>query len=95
LELVEDVRSRFRPLPLWVDHDLTAGTRLPLEREQANYLLNVLRLKTDDTVLVFNGRDGEWLAAITSEGRKAGQPRLVRQVRAQPQRPICIICSRR
>jgi 16S rRNA (uracil1498-N3)-methyltransferase len=72
--------ARYR---LWVANDLTVDTKLPLEREQANYLLNVLRLKTDDTVLVFNGRDGEWLAAITSEGRKAASLALVRQVREQ------------
>ena len=76
--------ARYR---LWVATDLAVGTRLPLEREQANYLLNVLRLKTDDTVLVFNGRDGEWLAAITGEGRKAASLGLVRQVRAQSPAP--------
>lgn len=76
--------ARYR---LWVATDLAVGTRLPLEREQANYLLNALRLKTDDTVLVFNGRDGEWLAAITGEGRKAASLGLVRQVRGQSPAP--------
>src|SRR5262249_39813846 len=33
-----------------------------------NYLGNVLRLSAGDTILVFNGRDGEWRAAIA--GRK-------------------------
>lgn len=76
--------ARYR---LWVAADLTVGTRLPLEREQANYLLNVLRLKTDDTVMVFNGRDGEWLAAITSEGRKSASLGLLRQARPQTAAP--------
>jgi len=76
--------ARYR---LWVAADLAVGTRLPLEREQANYLLNVLRLKTDDVVLVFNGRDGEWLAAITAEGRKSASLGLVRQVCAQTVAP--------
>jgi 16S rRNA (uracil1498-N3)-methyltransferase len=39
-----------------------------LERDQSNYLGNVLRLGAGDSVLVFNGRDGEWQAEIT--GRK-------------------------
>jgi 16S rRNA (uracil1498-N3)-methyltransferase len=72
--------ARYR---LWLAADMAAGTRLPLEREQANYLLNVLRLKTDDNVLVFNGRDGEWLAAITAEGRKSASLNLLRQLRPQ------------
>lgn len=74
--------ARYR---LWVAADLALNVRLPLEREQANYLLNVLRLKSEDTVLVFNGRDGEWLAAVSGEGRKAASLSLLRQVR--PQRP--------
>ncbi len=39
-----------------------------LERNQSNYLGNVLRLGSGESILVFNGRDGEWRAAI--EGRK-------------------------
>ena len=39
-----------------------------LERNQSNYLGNVLRLGSGESILVFNGRDGEWRAEI--EGRK-------------------------
>lgn len=72
---------------LFLEPALTDGARLPLEREQANYLLSVLRMKQDDTVLVFNGRDGEWLAAIAVEGRKQASLTLVRQTRPQPAAP--------
>ena len=44
------------------------GERIALERNQSNYLGNVLRLSAGETILVFNGRDGEWRAQI--EGRK-------------------------
>jgi 16S rRNA (uracil1498-N3)-methyltransferase len=53
---------------LFVDAPLREGERLVLERNQSNYLGNVLRLSAGETILVFNGRDGEWRAAI--EGRK-------------------------
>lgn len=53
---------------LFVDAPMSAGAGLELDRDQANYLGNVLRLAAGDTVLVFNGRDGEWQAAIS--GRK-------------------------
>lgn len=72
---------------LFLEPALAQGARLPLEREQANYLLSVLRMKQDDTVLVFNGRDGEWLAAISVEGRKQASLTLVRQTRPQPPAP--------
>ncbi len=76
--------ARYR---LWMEPDLTDAARLPLAREQANYLLNVLRMKQDDTVLVFNGRDGEWLAAITVEGRKQASLTLVKQTKLQHPAP--------
>lgn len=59
---------------------------MTLGRDQANYLLNVLRLREGDGVLVFNGRDGEWLAEIVPEGRKQASLRPKKQVR--PQTPI-------
>src|SRR5438477_13191024 len=58
----------FRSPRLFVDAPLSAGQTVALERNQSNYLGNVLRLAAGETVLVFNGRDGEWQAAIA--GRK-------------------------
>jgi 16S rRNA (uracil1498-N3)-methyltransferase len=72
---------------LHLEAGLAAGITVPLAREQANYLLNVLRLKTGDAVLVFNGRDGEWLASLVAEGRKQASLNAVRQLRPQPSAP--------
>jgi 16S rRNA (uracil1498-N3)-methyltransferase len=58
----------FRRPRLFVDAPLAAGGTVALERDQSNYLGNVLRLATGDAILVFNGRDGEWQASIA--GRK-------------------------
>jgi 16S rRNA (uracil1498-N3)-methyltransferase len=58
----------FRKPRLFVDAALEDGVTVALAREQSNYLGNVLRLSAADSILVFNGRDGEWLASIT--GRK-------------------------
>jgi 16S rRNA (uracil1498-N3)-methyltransferase len=58
----------FRAPRLFVNAPLKAGDTVALERDQSNYLGNVLRLKAGDTILVFNGRDGEWQAQIA--GRK-------------------------
>jgi len=58
----------FRKPRLFVDAPLAAGETVALERSQSNYLGNVLRLSAGDTILVFNGCDGEWQASIA--GRK-------------------------
>lgn len=57
---------------LYVDAPLGAGALVALDRNQGNYLGNVLRLQAGDTIAVFNGRDGEWRAAITGGKRPAG-----------------------
>ena len=58
----------FRGPRLFLDTPLSAGETVVLARDQSNYLGNVLRLSAGDTILVFNGRDGEWQARIS--GRK-------------------------
>jgi len=58
----------FRAPRLFIDAPLQEGARVELERNQSNYLGNVLRLSAGESILVFNGRDGEWQAQI--EGRK-------------------------
>ncbi|MGO4704749.1 16S rRNA (uracil(1498)-N(3))-methyltransferase [Microvirga sp. 2MCAF38] len=72
---------------LFVEAPLQAGARVELDRAQANYLLNVLRLRADGHVLVFNGRDGEWLTSIAVEGRKAADLVCVARTREQAARP--------
>jgi 16S rRNA (uracil1498-N3)-methyltransferase len=58
----------FRKPRLFVDAALAPGATVALAREQSNYLGNVLRISAGETILVFNGRDGEWQASIA--GRK-------------------------
>lgn len=68
---------------LYVDHPLGAGQSLPLVREQAHYLFNVMRLGRGDTLAVFNGRDGAWLVEVVEAGKRGGV--LVAQAQLQPQ----------
>src|SRR6201996_7624960 len=72
----------FRSPRLFVNMPLAEGTAIALEREQSNYLGNVLRLTAGDTVLVFNGSDGEWRASIA--GRKRPDSLTV-EARTRPQ----------
>src|SRR5258705_97316 len=73
----------FRTPRLFLDATLAAGGEVPLEREQANYLLNVLRLKPGGDVLVFNGREGEWHARLAASGRKGAKLGIVERTREQ------------
>lgn len=75
-------QADFRSPRLFVEADLVADASVALDRNQSNYLGNVLRLATGDPVLVFNGRDGEWQAAIA--GRKRPD-RLDIMVQTRPQ----------
>ncbi|MEC9342894.1 MAG: RsmE family RNA methyltransferase, partial [Pseudomonadota bacterium] len=64
-------RHDFRTQRLYTEADLAAQARIATDPSQANYLLNVLRMKSGAHVLLFNGRDGEWLAQVERGGRKA------------------------
>lgn len=64
-----DKRAKIR---LFVEVPLGAGQGIPLNKEQSNYLFAVMRQKTGDFVLVFNGVDGEWLAEVTSANKRGG-----------------------
>jgi len=68
---------------LFVDADLQADARLTLGLDQTNYLVAVLRLKAGDSVILFNGRDGAWLARITDPHRKGVHLELVVQTAHQ------------
>jgi 16S rRNA (uracil1498-N3)-methyltransferase len=71
---------------LFVDAPLNTGESVALERNQSNYLGNVLRLAAGETVLVFNGRDGEWQARIAGRKRPDSLEILI-QTRPQDRLP--------
>jgi 16S rRNA (uracil1498-N3)-methyltransferase len=60
----------FRTVRLYIDAPLGAGVPLALDRAQSHYLRRVLRLEDGRDILVFNGRDGEWRAAIEGGRRE-------------------------
>jgi 16S rRNA (uracil1498-N3)-methyltransferase len=64
-------RYDFRTPRLFVDHPLAEGAKVALDGAAINYLRNVLRLRPGDRLLAFNGRDGEWGAALADGGKRA------------------------
>ena len=57
---------------LFVDHPLGQGQSVPLSRDNAHYLFNVMRQGKGDSIALFNGRDGEWTSEIAEAGKKGG-----------------------
>ncbi len=72
---------------LFVKAPLRAGVEIVLEPDQAHYLTNVLRLKTPEQILVFNGADGEWCARILAARKKSLVLAAEHQTRAQEDGP--------
>ena len=78
-------RYDFTAQRLFVRAPLHEGAEIEPGRNQANYLLNVLRLAAGEHILLFNGTDGEWKARIERQGRK--QARLAVEEQTRPQTP--------
>jgi 16S rRNA (uracil1498-N3)-methyltransferase len=62
--------SPFHAPRLFIAAPMETDARLACSPEQANYLLNVLRLGEGDEILIFNGRDGEWRANLVEVGKR-------------------------
>ena len=72
-----------KPQRLFVKPPLIAKAEIALEPAQAHYLINVLRCKTGDEVLLFNGRDGEWRGVLSPATKK--RVAVVIEERTRPQ----------
>jgi 16S rRNA (uracil1498-N3)-methyltransferase len=68
---------------LYVEAALASGGAVELGRDQTHYLVNVMRRGAGDGVLLFNGRDGEWLADIDKAGKKTCTLKLRTRTRVQ------------
>jgi 16S rRNA (uracil1498-N3)-methyltransferase len=76
-----------QPLRLFVDAPLAERDEVALTEAQAHYVTSVMRRTVGDPVLVFNGRDGEWLAALSAASKRGAGIRPERQTRPQRDEP--------
>jgi 16S rRNA (uracil1498-N3)-methyltransferase len=77
---------------LYVPQDLSSGAAIEASAEQSHYLSHVLRLGEGAELLLFNGRDGEWLARIEAKAKRSVRLRAIEQTRPQPAPPDLIYC---
>ena len=72
---------------LHVDHALGPGLHIRLDAERSHYIARVLRLREGEHVGIFNGRDGEWDAILTSVRQPAVEAECVERTRPQRDAP--------
>jgi 16S rRNA (uracil1498-N3)-methyltransferase len=79
--------DRLHSIRLFVAEDLSAHATIQLDADVAHYLGHVLRRAAGDTVILFNGRDGAWLAEISEIAKKSVQLLVQTQVSKQISSP--------
>jgi len=72
---------------LFVDDALGNDRTLDLVGAQANYLGNVMRLKTGDPVRLFDDRTGEWIAEVTDSAKRSLTLRITGKLREREEVP--------
>jgi 16S rRNA (uracil1498-N3)-methyltransferase len=80
-------RTDFRTPRVYVSQDLAPEAEIKLDPQQTNYLVNVLRLGAGAPILLFNGRDGEFSASLSTSSRKAALLAVGARTRAQEAPP--------
>ncbi|TIV10269.1 MAG: RsmE family RNA methyltransferase, partial [Mesorhizobium sp.] len=86
------MRANYKMQRLFVPDDLGSGVEFDAGQQQSHYLAHVLRLGEGAEVLLFNGRDGEWSAAIAARSKKAVRLKVLELQRPQPPLPDLVYC---
>ncbi|MDR7033043.1 16S rRNA (uracil(1498)-N(3))-methyltransferase [Mesorhizobium sp. BE184] len=86
------MRANYRLQRLFVPDDLAEGAEVEPAPQQSHYLMHVLRLAEGAEVLLFNGRDGEWLATVAVRTKKSLRLKVGRPQRPQPPLPDLVYC---
>jgi len=72
---------------LFVPNALADGVHVEPSDEQSRYLIAVMRLQLGDELLLFNGRDGEWLFKVSGVSKRGCRLSAERLVRPQAESP--------
>lgn len=90
--MANEVKEPSGKVRLYVESTLGDGARVVPSDSQAHYLLHVMRAKVGDRVSLFNGRDGEWLAAVAEVKKKSCTLVCEKRTRAQDSAPDVWLC---
>ncbi|MET3599014.1 16S rRNA (uracil(1498)-N(3))-methyltransferase [Martelella mangrovi] len=81
------MRANYRLQRLFVDAELSVGAQFEADKDQFHYLAHVIRAEEGSELLLFNGRDGEWLSRLSYPTRKKIVLEPIEQTRPQPPLP--------
>jgi len=73
---------------LYLSSELQPGAELQLDEEQTRYIGRVLRLRVGDSLLVFNGDQGEFNATLTNVSRTSASIELQEHRRTETESPL-------
>lgn len=73
---------------LFVNSPLSPGADLKLNKDQARYLGRVLRLRSGDTLTLFNGDDGEFHATLTKITKDSAMAHVVNSIETNTESPL-------
>ncbi len=86
------MRINYKLKRLFIRQPLALNKEIKIEDSQAFYLVHVLRMQEGAEILLFNGQDGEWLAKLTTVGKKFVVVQLTHQERLQTAHTDLIYC---
>ena len=66
------MEKRIPKIRLYIRADLSTSTALQLDKQQANYLFNVMRLNPGDLIFLIDGKTGEYISEITRREARGG-----------------------
>jgi 16S rRNA (uracil1498-N3)-methyltransferase len=75
---------------LYVEQTLHAGLTVELSQRAAHHVLRVLRLRPEDTVILFNGAGGEWHARLVSAHRERVAARVADWIEVERESPLAV-----
>jgi len=77
---------------LFVDTPLNSGAAPVIDGPAAHYLLNVMRIKPGDPLLLCDNRSGEWLGVVSDAAKRALTVTIERQTRPLETVPDLWLC---
>ena len=78
---------------LFVPTPLAEGSSIAIESSQAHYLAKVMRVATDDAVILCDNVTGEWLTNVVSTGKRAVTLEVERRLSNREEVPDFTLCA--
>ena len=72
---------------LYFNASIAKDDDIVFNKDQTHYLSNVMRLRTGDTLEIFNGINGAWKAKITDISKKSANAKIMCQTQIQRNPP--------